>query len=151
MKVIPYSLFSYSKSEHYRRSLRQFLTWAESAHLQAPEHCHPRNIPDSLLEQLACEALIICDPDQGDYAASETDFITFLALAAYFMTSSSAPSDPKNICKVKRLKIFIGYARAVLCEYYARSEGSINREPLAFCDMFDIPLDPGLEALLEDH
>ncbi|NRA45044.1 MAG: hypothetical protein HRU09_08840 [Oligoflexales bacterium] len=150
MKVIPYSLFNYSKSEHYRSSLKQFLTWAESSQLQPPHHFHPTNLPDSLLEQLAFQALFICDPDQGEFEREETDFITFLALAAYSMSKPERPLDLKKICKIKRLKIFLGYARVVLGEYYARMDGSTSHEFLGFADMFNVPLDPSLEALLKN-
>jgi len=150
MKVIPYSFFNYSKSECYRRSLKQFLKWVERANLQPPNHFHPVNIPDSILEQLAFQALLICDPECEDFDSCETDFITFLALAAYSMTKPASLLSSKKLSKPERLRVFFGYARAVLGEYYARVEGLNKPEPAALNDIFNVTLDPSLEMLLKN-
>ncbi|MFK7827135.1 MAG: hypothetical protein AB8G05_23530 [Oligoflexales bacterium] len=150
MKLIPYSFFNYSSSECYRKNLKQFLNWAGGSPLQPPNHFHPVNIPDAILEQLALQALLICDPECDDYDSNETDFITFLALAAYSLTKSMALDKSIKISKIERLKIFLGYSRAVLGEYYARKDNQTNPEPLALNDIFKVDLDPSLEALLQN-
>lgn len=150
MKVIPCGLFNYSKSEHYRRSLKQFLNWAEASQLETPRHFHPENIPDPILEQLAYQALSICDPEHSDFDTCETDFLTFLALVAYCLTVPGAGADLNSMDKLKKYKIFLGYSRAVLSEYFARIDGLEKRESVTFYEIFNVSLDSQLEQLLSN-